>query len=68
MWAGLGYYRRARYLLQGAKFVVEKLQGRFPHDLAALQTIPGVGRYTAGAIASMAFNMVRGTICPMSME
>ena len=60
LWAGLGYYRRARYLLQGAKFVVEKLRGRFPRDLAALQTIPGVGRYTAGAIASMAFNMVRG--------
>ncbi len=54
MWAGLGYYRRARYLLQGARHVCDSLGGVFPTTSAALQTIPGVGAYTGNAIASIA--------------
>lgn len=53
-WAGLGYYRRARLLHAAAKRVVEVHQGTVPRDVETLRTLPGVGRYTAGAIASMA--------------
>lgn len=56
LWAGLGYYRRARQLHAAAKVVVEQFGGRFPSDLDDLQSLPGVGRYTAGAIASFAFD------------
>lgn len=56
LWEGLGYYRRARALHAAAKQVVNEHQGRFPRDLAALRRLPGVGRYTAGAIASIAFD------------
>lgn len=56
MWQGLGYYSRARNLHKAARFVVRELQGQFPTDLADLQAIPGVGRYTAGAIRSFAFD------------
>ncbi|PSS09578.1 Adenine DNA glycosylase [Actinidia chinensis var. chinensis] len=55
MWAGLGYYRRARYLLEGSKKIVEG-GGVFPKTVAALRKVPGIGDYTAGAIASIAFN------------
>lgn len=41
MWAGLGYYRRARYLLEGAKYVMEHHDGAFPHTSKELQKIPG---------------------------
>jgi len=56
LWEGLGYYRRARGLHAAAKEVVAEHGGRFPQDVATLQTLPGIGRYTAGAIASIAFN------------
>ncbi|KAB8116960.1 hypothetical protein EE612_058444, partial [Oryza sativa] len=56
MWAGLGYYRRARFLLEGAKQIVEK--GKFPRTASALREVRGIGDYTAGAIASIAFNEV----------
>ncbi|XP_052139362.1 adenine DNA glycosylase-like [Oryza glaberrima] len=56
MWAGLGYYRRARFLLEGAKQIVEK--GKFPLTASALREVRGIGDYTAGAIASIAFNEV----------
>ncbi|ETV96522.1 A/G-specific adenine glycosylase, variant 1 [Aphanomyces invadans] len=56
VWAGLGYYRRARMLHQGAQFVMDKFNGNMPHDIETLKTIPGIGPYTAGAIASVAFN------------
>lgn len=56
LWAGLGYYRRARQLHAAAKVVVEQYAGQFPRQLASLQELPGVGRYTAGAIASFAFD------------
>jgi len=54
-WEGLGYYRRARNLQHSAELVAERHGGRFPEDLAALQRLPGIGRYTAGAVASFAF-------------
>ncbi|GAX84395.1 hypothetical protein CEUSTIGMA_g11817.t1 [Chlamydomonas eustigma] len=56
MWAGLGYYRRARYLLDGAKHVVDKLGGMFPTNAKDMLQIPGVGPYTSAAVASIAFN------------
>lgn len=54
-WSGLGYYRRARMLHQCAQRVVQEIGGRFPQSSEALQTLPGIGRYTAAAIASIAF-------------
>lgn len=54
MWAGLGYYRRARYLLEGAKYVMDDLDGKFPRCAKDLQKIPGIGAYTSCAIASTA--------------
>lgn len=54
-WSGLGYYRRARALHQAAKQVVRERGGKFPATAAELQTLPGIGRYTAAAIASIAF-------------
>jgi A/G-specific adenine glycosylase len=55
-WSGLGYYRRARLLHRGARHVVAELGGELPGEAASLRAIPGVGRYTAGAIASIAFD------------
>jgi A/G-specific adenine glycosylase len=54
-WRGLGYYRRARLLRDAARVVADDLAGRLPHTAAALARLPGVGRYTGGAIASIAF-------------
>jgi A/G-specific adenine glycosylase len=56
-WAGLGYYRRARLLHAGARTVVERHDGTLPRDPEALRALPGVGAYTAGAIASIAFGL-----------
>jgi A/G-specific adenine glycosylase len=53
LWEGLGYYSRARSLRAGARVVCEKFAGQVPSDLADLRSIPGIGRYTAGAIASI---------------
>ena len=55
LWSGLGYYRRARMLHQGARFVVQQLAGKLPRSAAELRALPGVGPYTAAAIASIAF-------------
>jgi A/G-specific adenine glycosylase len=55
-WSGLGYYRRAKLLHRGAKHVHEQLDGQVPDSAEALRSIPGIGRYTAGAIASIAFD------------
>jgi len=54
-WSGLGYYRRARALRDGAVAVMERHGGRVPEETEALIALPGIGRYTAGAIASLAF-------------
>ncbi|HUJ75061.1 MAG TPA: A/G-specific adenine glycosylase, partial [bacterium] len=55
-WEGLGYYTRARNLHRCARLLVERHGGALPRDLAALRELPGVGPYTAGALASIAFN------------
>lgn len=55
-WTGLGYYRRARNLHAAAKAVMADFSGTVPSDAHALLTLPGVGRYTAGAVASLAHN------------
>lgn len=55
LWAGLGYYSRARNLHACAKLVVERHGGRFPQTQAALAELPGIGRSTAAAIAAFAF-------------
>ncbi len=57
MWSGLGYYRRARLLHEGVKAVVARHDGRVPQDAEARRALPGVGRYTAGAIGSIAFGL-----------
>ena len=54
-WSGLGYYRRARHLHAAARLVVERHRGRFPGRLEEALALPGIGRYTAGAILSIAF-------------
>jgi A/G-specific adenine glycosylase len=55
LWSGLGYYRRARMLHAGARHVEDALGGQLPDTVEGLRTIPGIGPYTAGAIASIAF-------------
>jgi A/G-specific adenine glycosylase len=55
LWQGLGYYRRARHLHAAARLMVERYGGRVPDRVEALLGLPGVGRYTAGAVASIAF-------------
>ncbi len=56
LWAGLGYYSRARNLHAAARKITALHGGRIPDDPAALRSLPGVGRYTAGAVASIAFD------------
>lgn len=56
-WEGLGYYRRARQLHATAKLIVSEHQGKFPQEADALRQLPGIGRYTAGAIASISFDL-----------
>ncbi len=56
-WEGLGYYSRARNLRKAAKIVASQFNGQLPRDPKALRALPGIGPYTAGAIASIAFNM-----------
>lgn len=55
LWSGLGYYRRARMLHRAAKAVVGELSGRIPRSALELSRLPGVGEYTAAAVASIAF-------------
>ncbi|WP_330961965.1 A/G-specific adenine glycosylase [Photobacterium sp. 53610] len=55
-WQGLGYYSRARNLRKAAQYIVHECDGQFPDQIDQLLKIPGVGRYTAGAIASFAYN------------
>lgn len=56
LWEGLGYYRRAKQLRHAAQMLVAEHGGQFPRDAAALRRLPGIGRYTAGAILSIAFD------------
>jgi A/G-specific adenine glycosylase len=55
-WSGLGYYRRARMLHAAAKQIVREHGGKFPRSAEELRALPGIGRYTAAAIASIAFD------------
>ena len=57
LWQGLGYYNRVRNLQKGAREVLARFGGVLPADFDALLTIPGIGRYTAGAIASIAYSL-----------
>ncbi len=55
VWEGLGYWRRALYIRDSAKMIVEEFDGIFPSDTSTLQKLPGVGPYTANAVACFAF-------------
>jgi len=56
LWEGLGYYRRARNLKKAARAIVEQHGGKFPKDYEDIRALPGIGDYTAGAIASICFD------------
>lgn len=56
-WRGLGYNNRALRLRDAARMIVERFQGRFPTDMEELQSLPGVGHYTAGAVRNFAFGI-----------
>ncbi|MBC7782817.1 MAG: A/G-specific adenine glycosylase, partial [Burkholderiales bacterium] len=56
LWQGLGYYSRAQNLLAAARMIVNDFAGQVPSDVESLLRLPGVGRYTAGAVASIAFD------------
>ena len=56
LWEGLGYYTRVRNLQKAAQVIVTQHGGQFPEDYEAVLALPGIGRYTAGAICSIAFN------------
>lgn len=62
LWQGLGYYSRARNLHKTARYVVDSLDGKFPNTYAALIQLPGVGPYTAAAIASFAFDEAKPVV------
>ncbi len=57
-WSGLGYYSRARNLHKTASIIMNTHHGVFPNDVAVMQSLPGIGRSTAAAIASFAFNQI----------
>ncbi len=56
LWEGLGYYRRARQLHRAAQIIVREHGGRFPRNEPSVRALPGIGRYTAGAVLSIAFD------------
>lgn len=62
LWQGLGYYRRARHLHAAARVIVAKHRGRVPDNADDLRALPGVGRYTAGAVASIAYGRRRPAV------
>jgi A/G-specific adenine glycosylase len=62
LWEGLGYYSRARNLHKAAQKVVDDFGGQLPNSISELRQLPGIGRYTAGAIASMAFGLDEPTL------
>ncbi len=62
LWEGLGYYTRVRNLQAAAREILANHGGKFPHEYDAILELPGIGRYTAGAIASIAFNEPRAIL------
>src|ERR1019366_7957115 len=59
LWEGLGYYTRVRNLQRAARIIGEEHGGQIPEDFDDLLALPGIGRYTAGAICSIAFNQAK---------
>jgi len=57
LWEGLGYYTRAKNLKKSAKMISKEMNGKLPNTVKNLQNLPGIGRYTAGAISSIAFGL-----------
>ena len=57
LWEGLGYYSRVRNLRKAARVILERHDGLFPSDYAAVRALPGIGDYTAGAVCSIAFSL-----------
>ncbi len=72
LWEGLGYYNRARNLQKAAKILVERYEGRLPADYGLLLELPGIGSYTAGAVASIAYGVpapaVDGNVLRVTMR
>ncbi len=72
LWEGLGYYNRARNLQKAAKLIVERHDGRLPADYGLLMELPGIGSYTAGAVASIAYGIpapaVDGNVLRVTMR
>jgi A/G-specific adenine glycosylase len=62
LWEGLGYYARVRNMQRAAREIMAKHGGKFPREYEAILELPGIGRYTAGAIASIAFNEPRAIL------
>jgi len=62
LWSGLGYYRRARFLHEGAQMIMEEMGGNFPSEFDMMLKIPGIGRSTAGAIAAFSFNQKKAIL------
>jgi len=62
LWSGLGYYRRARFLHEGAQMIMQEMDGHFPSDFDIMMKIPGIGRSTAGAIAAFSFNQKKAIL------
>lgn len=62
LWAGLGYYRRARLLREAARAIVERHGGLVPADPAALAALPGFGPYTTGAVSALAFDLAEPAV------
>jgi len=62
LWQGLGYYTRVKGLHKAAKIIVEKYDGKFPRDFKDVLALPGIGRYTAGAITSIALGQRKAVL------
>ena len=62
LWSGLGYYRRARFLHEGAQMIMDEMEGHFPSDFDMMMKIPGIGRSTAGAIAAFSFSQKKAIL------
>lgn len=62
LWEGLGYYSRAKNLKKAADIICTRYQGRFPEEVAEILELPGIGAYTAGAIASIAFEKAAAAV------
>ncbi len=62
LWEGLGYYNRARNLQKAAKIIMSDHHGHLPSDFSTLLSLPGIGRYTAGAISSIAYGQCQAAV------